>query len=171
MTCTRAPTPFIRAFAAAVAVAIGSMSLASTGTLKRPCRGDGEDAGAGADVENAAGPHSLRQPVERDQTAARGGVMGGAEGKPGVDLDGVAAPRNLAAVMAAMDDEAPGSDRRPQALGARHPVLRQQPLDAEIPEVARADGRTDEGEQLLERRLLGVMGRDLDLAFAALEQA
>ncbi len=55
--------------------------------VKRPGGGDCEDAGAGADIEDAARMLPLGKTVERDEAAACGGVMGGAKGKASVDLD------------------------------------------------------------------------------------
>ena len=53
----------------------------------------------------------LGEAVERDEAAARGGVMGGAEGKACVDLEGESPGRHLAAVMAPMHQEAAGAHR------------------------------------------------------------
>ena len=50
-------------------------------------RGDGEHAGAAADVEDLARPPALQQAVEMQQAAARRAVMAGAEGEAGLDLD------------------------------------------------------------------------------------
>ena len=99
--------------------------------VKRPGGGDGEDAGAGADIEDTARMLPLGEAVERDEAAARGGVMGGAEGKACVDLEGEPARRHLAAVMAPMHQEAAGAYRPTQALGFRHPILLRQRLDPE----------------------------------------
>ena len=91
--------------------------------------GDGEDAGAGADIEDTARMLPLGEAVERDEAAARGRVMGGAEGKACVDLEGEPAGRHIAAVMAPMHKEAAGVHRPAQALGFRHPILLRQCLD------------------------------------------
>jgi hypothetical protein len=71
----------------------------------------------------------LGEAVERDEAAARGGVMGGAEGKACIDLEREPARGHLAAVMAPMHQEAAGAHRPTQALGFRHPILLRQLLD------------------------------------------
>ena len=104
--------------------------------IERPGGGDGEDAGAGADIEDTARMLPLGEAVERDEAAARGGVMGGAEGKACVDLEREPARRHLAAVMAPMHQEAAGAYRPTQALGFRHPILLRQRLDPEARQAA-----------------------------------
>jgi hypothetical protein len=62
------------------------MSVANT----RARSGDGEHARTGADVEDvqrAAKPRRLQKPVERNEAAARGAVMAGAESQSRLDLD------------------------------------------------------------------------------------
>ena len=104
--------------------------------IERPGGGDGEDAGAGADIEDTARMLPLGEAVERDEAAARGGVMGGAEGKACVDLEREPARRHLAAVMTPMHQEAAGAHRPTQALGFRHPILLRQRLDPEARQAA-----------------------------------
>ena len=72
--------------------------------------GDGEHAGAGSDIENAPRRFLLGDGVERQQAAARGAMMAGAEGERGLDLDADAMRGNLVAVMRAVNDEAAGID-------------------------------------------------------------
>ena len=60
---------------------------------------DGKYARAGADVEDACPPSALakaalEQCIEREQAAARGAVMTGAEGKRRLDLDADAVGRH-----------------------------------------------------------------------------
>ena len=114
------------------------MSLATTRTLSDPGGGDGEDAGAGADIEDAARMFPLGEAVERDEAAARGGVMGSTEGNTRVDLEGESPGGHLAAVMAPMHQEAAGAYRTTQALGFRYPILLGKRLDPEraMPPVA-----------------------------------
>ena len=52
--------------------------------------GDGEDAAAGAEIDDSARGAALEEIVEREQAAARARVMRRAEGLARVDLDGEA---------------------------------------------------------------------------------
>ena len=99
------------------------------------CGGDGEDAGAGADVEDHARPLALQQIVEREKATARACVMSGAEGLPRVDLDGEALLRHAAPVVAAMHQEAPGAHRAALLLRQRHPIRGRDRLDAQRSEI------------------------------------
>src|SRR5271167_4675197 len=111
--------------------------------VKRLRSGDGEDAGAGADVEDgslllvldlaaasgdgiAARPAlstvSLHDPIEREQASARACVMAGAEGKTRLDLDGDAVDPDPIAVMCAVHQETPRLDRRQTFETLAHPV-------------------------------------------------
>ena len=56
-------------------------------------------------------PAAARQHVERQQAAAGGAVMAGAEGGRGLDLDADAMAGHAGAVVRAVHDEAPGGDR------------------------------------------------------------
>src|SRR4249919_3632565 len=134
-------------------------------------RGDGEDAGAGADIEHAARAPALQKAIERDEASARGGVMGGAEGKPRVDLKGEAPRGHLAPVMTAMHQEAAGTHRPPQAFRLGHPILSCKRLDPERTKVLSAGNALDQLDQPLAGWLFGVMRRYLNLAGAALEQS
>src|SRR5580704_3900612 len=61
--------------------------------------GDGENASAGADVENPPRrlPAQFTNMVEREETAARRAVMAGAEGERRFDFDADATERHAAA--------------------------------------------------------------------------
>ena len=82
-----AATPLRRALALATSTATGSRSPSQTLRLQDFRRGDGEHAGAAADVEDVARPPTLQQAIEMQQAAARRAVMAGAEGEAGLDLD------------------------------------------------------------------------------------
>ena len=80
----------IRAFSSATSIEIGSMSEAMARAVGQSCmRGEGEQAGAGADIGDVGEARAGRlQPVEREQAAGGGLVLAGAEGAAGVDLEG-----------------------------------------------------------------------------------
>ena len=92
-------------------------------------RGDGNHAGARADIDDCAWPPALERIVEREQAAARARVMRGAEGLAGIDLDREQPTRYLSPVVAAMDEEAPRDDLAAFSLRQRHPIGGRQRLD------------------------------------------
>jgi len=75
-------------------------------------RGDGEHAGAAADVEDLARPSALQQAIEMQQAAARRAVVAGAEGEAGLDLDADVVRPDRSAAVRAVDEEAPCPHRR-----------------------------------------------------------
>jgi hypothetical protein len=117
------------------------MSVAST--RRRKARGgDGENAAAGAEIENPRAPlpgarpgyahrsaHRFAQPVEREQAAAGGAVMAGAERERRLDLDADAVVGNARAVVGAVHGEAAGRDRLQSAQAFAHPILCGDPLE------------------------------------------
>ena len=126
MISTKPPARLSRALARATRTALGI----DVGRQHAPTQcaggGDGEHARAGAEIENApssAADQRLAQPVERQQAAARGAVMAGAEGQRRLDLDADAIERHAGAIMGAVHDEAPGRDRRQsgEAFAAPNP--------------------------------------------------
>src|SRR5262245_63399000 len=92
------------------------------GCIQRFRRGDGEDAGAGADIDDMPRASSLGEPVECKQAATRRGVMGSAEGKACIDFKRETPWRHLAAIMTPMHQEAAGAHRPPQPLRLPHPI-------------------------------------------------
>ncbi len=54
---------------------------------------------------------------------------GGAEGKTCIDFDSQRVGRYPGAIVAAVDQEAPGAHRRPGKLGARDPIVGLDPFD------------------------------------------
>jgi hypothetical protein len=112
----------------------------------------------------------LEQAIERDEAAARGGVMGGAESQASVDLEGEAPRGYFAPVVTAMHQEAAGPHRPPQPLGLGHPIPQWNLLDPERANTHFAGNAFDQLDQPLAGRFLGVMHRHFDLAWAALEQ-
>ncbi len=163
-------TPFLRALSAAILTANPSLSLVMIFPPEDLGGGDGEDAGAGADIDDGARTAALEVIVERQQAAARAGMVRRAEGLGGVDLDGKQAARHLAPVMAAMHEKAPGRDRSALPLRQRHPILRSDLLDAERPDSVPAF-RLDQPQQGLAAGRLVVMRENLAAALAPVEQS
>jgi hypothetical protein len=88
--------------------------------MQRPRRRDRQHAGAGSDVED--GTRAGRAPLERQEAAARGAMVAGAEGERGFDLDRDAVSPHIVTMVCRVNDEAAGRDR-PQAFEAcLHPV-------------------------------------------------
>ena len=64
----------------------------------------------------------LEQMVKRQQAAFCGAVMSGAKSLPGINLYIASALPCQMSIMAAMDEIAPGTDRRKTALHEGHPI-------------------------------------------------
>src|SRR5215470_10106391 len=90
----------------------------------RPCCGNGEHPGPGADIKNTTRVSSLENAVERHEAAARRAMMPGAEGECSLDLDADPIWRNTVAVVGAMDHKAPDGDRRQPSEAVSHPIAR-----------------------------------------------
>ena len=73
--------------------------------------GNRQHAGAGAEIEYAAGAASFQDVIEQQQAAARGAVVAGAERQRRLDFDADLVGRNPFAVMLPVHDEASGRDR------------------------------------------------------------
>ena len=114
--------PFLRQFSRATAMAMGSMSAPTICAVREGLRGgDGEDAGAGAEVEHAARFQRRGQPADGQEAALGRAVMRRAESAARIDLDGPL--RNgAAAVVAAVNDEAAGMHGRQRLLRLGNPV-------------------------------------------------
>ena len=122
-TRTRVATRLSRMLARAMSVAMGSLSLAMTRACGKGARGgDGQHAGAAAEIEHARKAPAPRQYVDRLEAAGRGGVVAGAEGFAGFDLDGQRSHADARAVVAAVHDEAAGENRRESCLRDGNPV-------------------------------------------------
>ena len=65
---------------------------------------------------------AARDLFDHFEAAGRRAVMAGAEGKPGLDLDGEVAGAAAVAVMRAVHQKAPGADRLQALQRLRHPV-------------------------------------------------
>ena len=110
--------------------------------------GDGEHAGAGADIEHD-GPSlpfarhrgdstfitlaaaSLHDPVEREQTAVRRAVVAGAERERCLDLDADTVRPHVRAVMCPVHDKTAGFDRREAFEAFAHPVRGRERLECQ----------------------------------------
>ncbi len=132
--------------------------------------GDGEDAGAGADIDDDARAAALELIVERQETAARAGMMRRAESLAGVDLNGKTSARYMAPVVTAMHEKAPGLDLSAPLLRERDPIFRGEFFDAERPDTVAAGSLRDQLKQSIVARRLLVMGEDLEAALSPIEQ-
>src|ERR1019366_3814702 len=74
-------------------------------------RRDGEDAGAGAKIEDGAWPPLACHAFQHPQAALRRAMMTGAKSERGLDLDSDVVDLDRAASMRAMHEEAPRSHR------------------------------------------------------------
>ena len=109
-----------RATRTACAVDIGRQHAAA----QRARRGDGEHAGAGAEVENASRPcRRLAHPVQREQAAARRAVMAGAEGERRLDLDADPVDGTSARSCAPCTTKRPAVDRLKPGEAFGDPIL------------------------------------------------
>ncbi len=100
-----------------------------TGARQETPGGNGKDARAATEIEDAAEPPSPRQAIEGFEAAARGGVMCRAERFAGIDLDGIQAESDSLAIVTAMNDETSGFDGRQSRLADGHPILVRHVLD------------------------------------------
>ena len=94
-------------------------------------RRDGKHPRAGAEVEDAPSWKRFADAIKRQQAAARGAVMAGAESQRGFDLDADAIVRDAGAVMGAVHDEAAGADGSQSGKAFAHPILRRHALEAQ----------------------------------------
>lgn len=114
-------------------------------------RGDRQHAAARSKIERALYP-ALAHHVEDDlQAARRRAVMAGAEGLPGIDLDGYLAGARRAAVMRAVHDEAPGAHglQALERLGDPVDIGKNLALDLDAREIGGEQG----GEAFVDLRL------------------
>jgi hypothetical protein len=94
--------------------------------VQRPSCRDGEYAGAGTDIEDFPKPSRLDDPVERQQAAAGGAVMAGAESERRLDLDGDLVRAHVGACVCAVHHEPPGLDWCETLEAFAHPIGRRQ---------------------------------------------
>ncbi|MNQ99394.1 hypothetical protein D3C85_1151270 [compost metagenome] len=103
-------------------------------------RRDGQNARAAADVQHLIEFFGRQQIVEGLQATDRGAVVAGAEGRARVDLQVDAPLGDLALVVRAIDEEAPGLDRRQARQAHGQPVGVGQLLDNNLQTRRRAQG-------------------------------
>src|SRR5262245_39265134 len=86
----------------------------------------GQHARAGAEIQGGArrGASALGQRIERQQAAARGAVMAGAEGERGLHFHANGVGRHAGAVVLAVHHEAAGGDRLQALEAGLDPVAR-----------------------------------------------
>ncbi len=125
--------------------------------------GDGEDAGARAHVEHAPPLPPPRDAVEREQAAARRRMLAGAEGGGGIDDQPDAPGRYAARVMRAVDEIAPGRERREARLVLGQPVALGHALDRYRRRRRAAPGPGQRHYCLDQRCLRLLAGETLDL--------
>ena len=88
-----------------------------------PRRRHRQNGGAAADIgDPRRGQPRRRQPVQRPQAALGGAVMPGAEGHRRLDQKADPVRGQPVGIMAAIDEEPPGLDRREFPAHLRHPV-------------------------------------------------
>ncbi len=85
-------------------------------------RRDGKDAGAGAEIEDGAGPPLARDAIQHVEAAARRTMVAGAESKRGLDLDCDVVGLDRVASMRAMNDEASRPYRLQPFEGSGNPI-------------------------------------------------
>ena len=93
-------------------------------------RGEGEQAGAGADVGDVGEVRAVAfQPVERREAAGGGRVLAGAEGEAGVDLEADRARRPARGAVGVWTKKRPARIGSQARLAHRHPVVLAELLD------------------------------------------
>ena len=137
--------------------------------------GDGEDAAAGAEIEDAPTPtpsgQRLAKVIEREQAAARGAVMAGAEGQRRFDLDPDPVDRDAGAVVGAVHDKTARRDRRQAGEALAHPVLRRDAREVQLPGRRGPGGARDHRAHRLAVGRRAKIDRDLPTPAAGVEQA
>jgi len=118
--------------------------------------------------EHAYETAALRNMIEHDEAGLGAGMMRGAEGLARVDLDGVAAM--LVALMAAMDDEAPGAHAPALLLRQRDPILVLDGLDAERSQLLAICRLADQVENEIRSQGRRQIDRALDARSPEIEQ-
>src|SRR5262249_58832512 len=118
---------------------------------RAPAPPRGEGAAASAFIALAAPP--LHEPVEREQTAARGAVVTRAEGEPRLDLDADTVRSHARAVMRTVHDKTAGFDRRETFEAFAHPVRGRERLERQRMGRRAAGGGRD---QRAHGRLIGL---------------
>lgn len=93
------------------------------GTIEQTGGRDGENARAGADVNDTARPAPSNGAIESAQAPERRAVMSGAKGQRGLDLDPDIIGAQLFAVMSAMDDDASRAYRFQAGERVLNPIL------------------------------------------------
>ena len=90
---------------------------------QRLCGGDGQHAGAGANVQNGIGAAALEDIIEHQQAAARGAVVAGSKGERSLNLQRNVVLAHGVTVMGAMHQKAPGAHGGQPMQRGGDPVL------------------------------------------------
>ena len=110
-------------------------------------RGDGEDAGAGPNIENAPKVSNLRELREREQAALGRPVMAGAKSERRLDLDTDVIGLRPRAIVGAVDDKAAGAHRFEAGKALGDPIGSRDPLEAKCVRCRFAGGNPDQFAQ------------------------
>ena len=137
--------------------------------MKKSCRGNRQNAAAGADIEHALETPPLCKIGERLKAPARRAMVAGAEGEGGLDLDADVVGAQFFAVMRAVNEKAADAHRLEIGKALRNPVRRRDRLDAERPRRGLARGNSDKAAQACLVGRLPKMDRDLPAAGAVFE--
>ena len=132
-------------------------------------RRDRQHARSGAEVEHPGSSPPLCQVVERQQTAARGAVVAGAESERGFDFDADVVGLDAGAVVRAVHDEAAGAHRFEAGEAFLDPIGRRDRFDGKR---GRRCFSRRECDQRAQARFVGPlteMHRQLPLAAVILE--
>ena len=124
--------------------------------LQRARGGDGEQAGAGADIEHPLRSALFQHIGEMQETAARRAVMAGAEGERRLDLDGDFIGARAMPVVAAVHHELPGTDRGQPFKRGGDPVLL---VDFRKFSLLRERGADDAGQHGADHRFVRLCGK------------
>src|SRR5258708_15780954 len=98
----------------------------------------------------------LQHLIEQHEAASCGAVVAGAERQRRLDLDAELVRRYFRAVMAAVDDEAPGADRYELIERRLDPVFCLDGIESDVPRDLIAGRETDE---FADRTLIGRLGK------------
>lgn len=136
------------------------------GAVQNPCGGDGENAGAGAEIEHPARAAALQDMIEAGKAAMGRAMVAGAKRQCSLDFDGdaVCVPASRRTVMRAMNHEPAGLDRLQSIETGGDPIARRDLVKLCCrSHLCAGDG----GDQFAHRVLIGRVG-EIDFRVPAL---